>query len=206
MFSSKSYAISHLQYVWAHIYWTFSTFKESFHECSHKLQLKGPANLQLRLQSGAGTHPRSCTTLLLKAACNHTRWAALTESLRSDAKLIQWIIYTRARWLQWFIWRRLFMKHMTLILLSVWGNLQVNVPRTMNKKEERRDNGGAYECRTSDQMGTREPQWNVRATIDLCFTCSPEVSHTLAWLSRRRDGGKKKFKKSRVMVQSVQGS
>lgn len=204
MFSSKSYAISHVQYIWVHIYWTFSTFKESFHECSHKPRLKGLANLQLRLQSRAGTHPRSCTTLLLlKAACNHTRLAALTESLRSDAKLIQWIIYTRARWLQWFIWRRLFMKHMTLILLSVWGNLQVNLPRTMNKKEERRENGGADECRTSDQMGTREPQWNVRATIDLCFTCSPEVSHTLAWLSRIRDGGEKK---SRVMVQSVQGS
>lgn len=62
MFSSKSHAMSHLQYIWAHIYWTFSTFKESFHGCSHKLQLKGPVNLlhQLRLQSRAATHPRSC--------------------------------------------------------------------------------------------------------------------------------------------------
>lgn len=93
----------------------------------------------------------------------------LMDSSWLSAKLIQRIINTRARWLQWFIWRRLFVKHMTLILLSAWGTSQVNIPRTMNKEEHRA--AKMSECGTSDQIGTREPLWNVRTTIDLYFTC-----------------------------------
>lgn len=52
------------------------------------------------------------------------------------------------------------------------------LPQNNEQERGERENGGMYECRTSDQMGTREPLWNVRTTIDLYFTCSPEVSHT----------------------------
>lgn len=58
----------------------------------------------------------------------------LMDSFWLSAKLIQRIINTRAKWLQGFIWRRLFVKHMTLILLSVWGTSQVNIPRQWARK------------------------------------------------------------------------
>lgn len=66
---------------------------------------------RFRLKNLAGNPPRSFT-VLLKTTYNRTPLAALTESLHSYAKLIRWIINTRARWLQWFIWRKLFVKRM----------------------------------------------------------------------------------------------
>lgn len=119
------------------------------------------------------TLPCSCTEFLPQNCLQPHSIILLMEQFRPYAKLIQWIINTRARWLQWFIWRRLFVKHMTLILFSVWATSQVNIPRTMNKEERRV--GEKEDIRPN---GNQRTLWNVRTTIDSYFTCSPEVHHT----------------------------